>query len=41
MLERVAQTVCGCPVHVGVLGQDGWGPGQSELGPDLLVANPV
>ena len=31
MLEQAAQGGCGCPIHGGVQGQVGWGPGQLGL----------
>ena len=39
MLEQAAQGGCGCPVPGGVQGQAGWGPGQPDLVPDLVVGN--
>ena len=41
MLEQVVQRGCGWPVPGGVQGQVGWGPGQSDLMPDLVVDNSV
>jgi len=38
---QAAQRNCGCPIPGGVQGQDGWGPGQSDLVPDSVVDNPV
>jgi len=40
-LSQAAQRSCECPIPGGVQSQDGWGPGQPELGPDLLVGSPV
>ena len=31
MLEQTAWKGCGCPIHGGVQGQVGWGPGQPGL----------
>ena len=41
MLEQIDKRDCGCPIPGGVQGQVGWGPGQSDLVPDLVVGNPV
>ena len=35
-----AQRSCGCPISGGDQGQVGWGPGQPDLGHDLVVGNP-
>ena len=36
-LGQVAQRTCGCPIPGGIRGQIGWGPGQPDLEPDLVV----
>ena len=36
----VVQRSCGCLMSGGVQGQVGWGFGEPELVPDLVVSNP-
>jgi len=40
-LAQAAQRGCGCPMPGGVQGQVGWGPGQPDLVPDVVVGTPA
>ena len=40
-LAQTAWRICVCPIPGGVQGQDGWGCGQPDLVPDLVVGNPA
>ena len=41
VLAQAAQRMCGCPIPGGIQGQTGWGPGQSDLMPNLVVGKPA
>ena len=41
MLEEAAQRNCECPLPGRAKGKVGWGPGQSDLVPGLLVGNSI
>lgn len=41
MLERASWGSCGCPIPGNAQGRVGWGPGLTDLVPDLVISNPV